>query len=117
MKWLKSASILLLAMTLVACGHGFEGEYESEAGSSIELMDVFAEVAGSQKFVIGKNFIDSEGKRTEFEEIFVRESGSDRYLVFKTSVNEEDVWKIIDDNTLMKGNDLMSLKLVLIHNH
>ena len=43
MKWLKSASILLLAMTLVACGHGFEGEYESEAGSSIELMDVFAD--------------------------------------------------------------------------
>ncbi|MDG1688778.1 MAG: hypothetical protein P8J13_07600 [Gammaproteobacteria bacterium] len=116
MKWLKSTSIILLAMTLAACGHGFEGEYQSEAGSSIELMDVFAEVAGSQKFVIGKNFIDSQGNRTEFEEIFVRESGSDRYLVFKISVNEEDVWKIIDDNTLMKGNDLMSLKLVRIIN-
>jgi hypothetical protein len=42
MKWLKSTSIILLAMTLAACGHGFEGEYQSEAGSSIELMDVFA---------------------------------------------------------------------------
>lgn len=114
MKWLKLTSILVLIAALSACGHGFEGEYESEAGSTIELMDIFAEVAGSQKFVIGKNFIDSEGKRTQFEEIFVRESGQDRYLVFKISVNEEDVWKVIDDNTLMKGNDLMSLKLVRI---
>jgi len=114
MAWLKLVSILVLMATLSACGHGFEGEYESEAGSSIELMDIFAEVAGSQKFVIGKNYIDSEGNRTEFEEIFVRESGSDRYLVFKSSVNEEDIWKIIDDNTLMKGNDLMSLQLVRI---
>jgi hypothetical protein len=111
MAWHKLVAILALMMALTGCGHGFEGEYESEAGSSIELMDVFAEVAGSQKFVIGKNYIDSEGNRTDFEKIFVRESGSDRYLVFKNAA-EEDVWKIIDDNTLMKGNDLMSLKLV-----
>lgn len=110
--------IVLLISLLTACGHGFEGEYQSEAGSSIELMDAFADIAGSQKFVIGTNYIDdSQGNRTEFEQIFVRESGSDRYLVFKASVIEEDVWKIIDDNTLMKGNDLMSLKLVRIQKH
>jgi len=115
MAWLKLVSISVLIMTLSACGHGFEGEYETKAGSSIELMDVFAEVASSQKIVIGSNYIDSEGSRTEFEEIFVRESGSDRYLIFKNT-SGEDIWKIIDDNTLMKGNDLMSMKLVRIKN-
>jgi hypothetical protein len=113
MAWLKLVSISVLMITLSACGHGFEGEYETKAASSIELMDIFAEVAGSHKLVIGSNYIDSEGNRTEFEKIFVRESGSDRYLVFKNAA-EEDVWKIIDDNTLMKGNDLMSMKLVRI---
>jgi hypothetical protein len=113
MTWLKLASILVLMVTLSACGHGFEGEYETKAGSSNELMDAFAEVAGSQKVVIGSNYIDSEGNRNEFEDIFVRESGSDRYLVFKTAA-DEDVWKIVNQDTLMKGNGLMNLKLVRI---
>jgi len=50
---------------------------------------------------------------SEFEEIFVRESGSERYLIFKNGT-EEDIWKIVDQDTLMKGSDLMSLKLVRI---
>ncbi len=113
MTWLKPATMLLLMAMLSACGHGFEGEYETKAGSSIELMDVFAEVASSHKIVIGPNYIDSEGSRTEFEDIFVRKSGSDRYLIFKNGT-EEDIWKIVDQDTLMKGSDLMSLKLVRI---
>lgn len=113
MTWLKLASMLVLMMTLTACGHGFEGEYETKAGSSNELMDVFADVASTHKIVIGLDYLDSEGNRSEFEEIFVRESGSDRYLVFKNAA-EEDVWKIVDEDTLMKGNGLMNLKLVRI---
>lgn len=113
MTWLKTASILLLMIMLSACGHGFEGEYETKAGSSNELMDIFAEVASSHTIVIGPNYMDSDGHRTEFEDIFVRESGSERYLVFKNGV-EEDVWKIVDQDTLMKGNDLMRIKLVRI---
>ena len=113
MAWLKLVSILVLTVTLSACGHGFEGEYETKAGSSNELMDVFAEVAGSQNIVIGSNYMDSEGSRNQFDEIFVRESGSERYLVFKTATNK-DIWKIVDQDTLMKGNGLMNLKLVRI---
>ena len=116
MKWQKLASMLVLVIALTGCGHGFEGEYETKASSSIELMDAFAEIAGSYKLVIGPNYIDSEGSRTEFEEIFVRESGSDRYLIFKNA-GQEDIWKIINDNTLVKGNDLMSMKLVRIKNN
>jgi len=114
MTWLKHGFILALAVMLTACGHGFEGEYESKADSSIEFMEeMFSEVTGSYKVVIGSNYIDSEGQRTEFDKIFVRESGSERYLVFKTA-EKEDVWKIIDDDTLMKGSDLMSMKLVRV---
>ena len=113
MTWLKLAAITVLMITLSACGHGFEGEYETKTSSSIELVDAFAEIAGSHKLVIGPNYIDSDGRRTEFEEIFVRESGSERYLIFKNAGNEE-IWKIIDDNTLVQGNDLMSIKLVRI---
>ncbi len=113
MTWFKSVSMLLLMITLSACGHGFEGEYETKAGSSNELMDIFAEVASSHTIVIGPNYMDSEGHRTKFDDIFVRESGSERYLVFKNGT-EEDIWKIVDQNTLMKGNDLMSIKLVRI---
>lgn len=61
MNWLKWVSITVLMITLSACGHGFEGEYETKASSSIELMDAFAEIAGSHKIVIGPNYIDSEG--------------------------------------------------------
>lgn len=111
MTWFKLASTLLLMVTLSGCGHGFEGEYESKASSSNELMDAFAKVAGSQTIVIGSNYIDSEGSRSEFEKIFVRESGSERYLVFESAA-DEDVWKIIDQDTLIKGSDLMNLKLV-----
>ncbi len=115
MTLLKRVLTITLTLVLTACGHGFEGEYESKAGSSIELMDAFAEVASAHKIVIGSNYIDSEGNRTAFEDIFVRESGGDRYLVFK-STEKEDVWKIIDDNTLMKGSGLMNITLKKIIN-
>jgi len=83
MKLIKYASIVALLGTLVGCGHGYEGEYQSKTGSSNEFMNAFAGAAGSQKIVIGSDYIESQGQRTEFDDIFVRESGGESYLVFK----------------------------------
>jgi len=109
-KLIKFASMLVLAGTLVGCGHGFEGEYQSKAGSSNELMNAFAGAVGTQKIVIGSDFIESNGQRAEFNEIFVRESAGTRYLVFKSN-DAEEAWKIVDDNTLIQGTGLMNVTL------
>ena len=39
--------------------------------------------------------------------IFVRESGSEKYLIFKSGENEE-AWKIVDDNTLVTGENTIA---------
>ncbi|MCV6613871.1 MAG: hypothetical protein OIF35_02760, partial [Cellvibrionaceae bacterium] len=105
MKFIKYALLLTLAGALIGCGgHGFEGEYESKAGSSNAFVDAFANSAGiSQKIIIGSDYMESDGERHSFEEIFVRESGEEKYLVFKDG-EDEVAWKIVDDNTLMQGN-------------
>lgn len=114
MKLIKYASILALVGALTGCGgHGYEGEYESKAGSSNEFMNAFAGSAGSQRIEIGSDYIESQGQRQEFDDIFVRESGKEKYLVFKNEKSEE-AWKIIDDDTLMQGNGLMNVKLVRV---
>ncbi|WP_156309877.1 hypothetical protein [Vibrio nereis] len=114
MNFIKFASVAALAGALVGCGgHGYEGEYQTKAGSSNEFMNAFAGSVGAQNLVIGSDYIESEGERHEFEEIFVRESGTDKYLVFKEEGSEE-AWKILDEDTLMQGNGLMNIKLVRI---
>ena len=113
MKLFKYASMLALIGILIGCGHGYEGEYETKAGSSNEFMNAFAGNIGGQKVVIGSDYIESEGQRTEFDEIFVRESGGESYLVFKDKESEE-AWKIIDKETLMQGNGLINVKLVRV---
>lgn len=110
MKLIKMASLLVLAGTLLGCGHGFEGEYQSRAGSSNELMNAFAGAVGTQTIVIGPDYIESNGQRAEFEDIFVRDSAGTRYLVFKSGESEE-AWKIVDDNTLVQGTGLMNVTL------
>ncbi|WP_321350088.1 hypothetical protein [Halopseudomonas oceani] len=114
MKWFKYSALLVAVALLSACGgHDFEGVYESRAGSSNDVLNAFAEMAGADRIVIGDYYIESEGKRTRFDEIFERESAGKRYLVFKSGENEE-VWTIVDDNTLMQGNDLVNIKLVRV---
>lgn len=116
MRFFKYASVLLLVLALVGCGHGYEGEYRIKAGSSNELINALAGAAGpieEQKIIIGSNFIESQGEREEFDDIFIRESGGEDYLVFKNKESEE-VWKIIDEDTLLRGNDLMNIKLVRV---
>ena len=114
MKLIKYASMLALVGALAGCGgHGYEGEYESKAGSSNEFMNAFAGSAGSQRIVIGSDYIESQGERIDFDDIFVRKSGNEKYLVFKDEESEE-AWKILDDDTLMQGNGLMNVKLVRV---
>lgn len=76
-------------------------------------MNAFAGAVGTQKIVIGSNYIESQGQRTEFNDIFVRESGEESYLVFKNKQSEEE-WKIINEDTLLQGNDLMNVILVRV---
>lgn len=113
MKLIKYAFIVALVGTLVGCGHGYEGEYKLKAGSSNEFMNAFAGATGEKKIIIGSDYLESQGQRTEFDDIFVRESGEESYLVFKDSESEE-AWKILDKDTLLQGNDLVNFKLVRV---
>lgn len=100
-----------LALVLAGCGHGFEGEYRQQVGSSNELLNAFAQVAGDKNLVIGSDYIDSDGIRTQYRSIFVRESGSQKYLVFTKEDGTEEAWKVEDDETLIQGGGLVSVKL------
>ena len=75
MKLIKYSALLVAAALLSACGgHDFEGVYESRAGSSNDVLNAFAEMAGADRIVIGDDYIESEGRRTTFDDIFERES-------------------------------------------
>jgi hypothetical protein len=109
---LKKLWILGLAIILAGCGgHGFEGEYNEQVGSSVELLNAFAQVAGDKTVVIGPDYIDSDGIRTQYKDIFVRESGSQKYLILKNEDESEEAWKIADDDTLIRGGGLVSITL------
>jgi hypothetical protein len=109
-KFLKLLSIAALCSLLLACGHGFEGEYQAETGSSNEFLSAFAGMQPTRTVVIGSDYMEAEGERTEFEDIFVREKGETRYLVFKDK-DTEKAWKIIDDDTLLLGNGFVNITL------
>ncbi len=114
MKFIKYLFIFVLAGVLAGCGsHGFEGEYKLDLGSSNQMVQGFFGMVVPNRIVIGPNYIDAEGQRTQFDDIFVRKSGSEKYLVFKKG-ESEDAWKILDDKTLFQGNDLVQLKYVRV---
>lgn len=109
---LKQLWILGLAAILAGCGHGFEGEYKQQIGSPVEVLNAFTQMAGGKTIVIGPDYIDSEGIRTNFNEIFVRESGSQKYLVFIKEDGSEEAWKIEGDDTLVQNEGgLVSITL------
>lgn len=110
MKLLKCLSIVVLCGLLLACGHGFEGEYKAEAGSSNEFLNAFAGAQEMRTVIIGSDYMESQGERAEFEDIFVRENGNSKYLVFKNK-DKEQAWKIIDDDTLVQGNGFVNITL------
>jgi hypothetical protein len=103
--------ILGLALILAGCGHGFEGEYTEHVGSSVEFLNAFAQVAGEKTVVIGPDYIDSDGLRTEYKDIFVRESGSQKYLILQKPDDSEEAWKVEDNDTLIRSGGLVSITL------
>ena len=101
---LKQLWILGMAAILAGCGHGFEGEYNQQIGSPVEILNAITQMAGGQTIVIGPDYIDSDGIRTNFKDIFVRESGSQKYLVFIKEDGKEEAWKIEGDDTLIQND-------------
>ncbi|MGY6277205.1 hypothetical protein [Methylomonas sp. MgM2] len=108
---LKQLWIMGLAAILMGCGHGFEGEYTEQTGSSVEFLNAITQIAGTNTIVIGPNYVDSNGIRTQYKNIFVRDSGSQKYLILKKEDDSEEAWKIIDEDTLVKGDGLVSITL------
>ncbi|MGO4999500.1 hypothetical protein [Oceanisphaera sp. W20_SRM_FM3] len=111
MKVVKYWVLAVCVGLLSACNHGFEGEYKVKPGSSIEVLNELSALVGVKNMIVGRDYLESEGERTYFDKIFVRKSNNgQRYLVFKKG-EQEEVWKIIDDNTLQQGNDLINVTL------
>lgn len=104
----KLSIALCMILGLAGCKNGFEGEYTAKTGSDNEVLGNIAQYAPQDNIVIGEDYIDVEGKRTQFDKIFERKSGGNRYLVFDKNGSEQ-VWKIIDDNTLVQDKGLINV--------
>lgn len=110
MKYLRFTLISLLLVTLLGCGHGYEGEFAGQVNIDNPMVNAMAGSAGSIKLTIGGDYIESDGQRRTFDDIFVRDSGGDSYLVFKDKSGEE-AWKIIDKNTLLRDHGMVKVQL------
>ncbi len=119
MKLFNISSILALVLLLAACGgHGYQGTYQVELGVEHDNpFGAFLKMAGDMMdkptLIIGDDYIESDGARSTFDEIFVRDSHGKTYLVMKTK-GDERAWQIIDDNTLLVKEGLVSYKLVRV---
>lgn len=111
MKFTKLAAVAVLSTILSACGgSGYEGSYNISIKGGNAMASKMAQMAmGSGQLIIGDNYIESSGQRTEFEDISVRKSGDASYLVFKSKAGEETL-QIIDDNTLEKKTPMFTLQ-------
>ncbi|WP_346352116.1 hypothetical protein N2M06_07580 [Oceanimonas sp. AH20CE76] len=112
MKPIKYMACAALLVLLSGCDHGYEGVYETRADSSNEmmsqLMSDFSGLVSSEQIVIGKDYMEHNGERTYFDDILVRESAGKQYLVFVKD-GQEEVWTIVNETTLMKGNGLVNV--------
>ena len=104
----KLFAALVLSALLTACGgHGFEGQWQMDAGKGANKM--LQALGGDSIMTIGDDYIEQDGQRAEFE-IFIRESNGKQYLVFKDEDNNEDSFEIVDNNTLKQSNGLFTIK-------
>ena len=106
-------SAIALSAVLYGCGgHDFEGEWNTSFDSALTKsgsLDRFASMVGTDApLVIGDDYIERGGKRVELE-IFERKSAGKRYLVMKTDNGDEDVFTIVDNDTLYQGTNLISV--------
>jgi PBP1b-binding outer membrane lipoprotein LpoB len=110
---MKQLCLLLLAVIISGCsGHEFEGSYRTETDNKF-LNSLAKKTADPSLLVIGSDYIESDGERTDFDKIFVRESGEKRYLVFQDN-DEEDSWKIINDKTIEQNLGFLKVKFIRI---
>ncbi|MBV0932839.1 hypothetical protein [Marinobacterium weihaiense] len=110
MKQLRLLLISMMVLVLLGCSHGYEGTYKVEVSSvGVNL----GELMPDTRIVIGRDYLESDGERTQLDDIFVRESGGSRYLVLKTD-GKEDAWKIIDDTTLERGNGFAKARMTRV---
>ncbi|GHA40820.1 hypothetical protein ACFFLZ_01340 [Photobacterium aphoticum] len=95
MKKIKLFFTSVIAVMLVGCGgHGYEGEY------SIEFQDAFfgkKQSGGSAVMVLGSDYMELDGDRTEFDSIKV----VDGRLLLETDGKQPETLKIIDDSTIV----------------
>ncbi|WP_394176662.1 hypothetical protein [Thalassotalea litorea] len=110
MKLKQLLACMATCVLLWGCGHGYEGEYQIKSASKNEFLNAFADAIHVPNIIIGEDFIEKEGKRTYYDEVSVRERGNDKYLVFRLG-KEEQVWKIVDANTLQQGKGLLGITL------
>lgn len=113
MKRCRILAALAVAALLTACGHGYEGEYDTATEANSALMKSVVQLVGQERIVIGDDYIETNGQRRTYDDIFVRKSGSARYLVFKRG-DVEEVWEIVDDRTLRQGSGLLSVTLTRV---
>ncbi len=100
-------------MILSGCGqegHGFEGEYKTMINSQHSLGAHRVRTPPTSKVVIGKNFLETNGQKVIVKKIYTQKIQGIEYLIFEDD-NKKEQWKIIDKNTLIKGNDPISIKM------
>jgi hypothetical protein len=113
MKLIKAATIIAFTALITACGHGFEGEFESKVKSGNDMANALLGAMGTQKITIGSDYIESQGQRKKMDDIFVRNSGESKYLVFKSGESEEAM-KIVDSDTLEQDAGFVKVQFVRI---
>jgi lipocalin len=111
MNTLKVLLISFFVLFLSACDHGYEGTYDLRVSSSNPSLDTLTSEINPSQIIIGTSYVETNGERTEASDIFFRESNGIDYLVFITS-DKEEAWKIVDSNTLVRRNALMTQTLV-----
>ncbi|GGW78993.1 hypothetical protein [Alteromonas halophila] len=105
---LRFLAIAAISLLLTACGgHGYEGTWKIGGGGMDKML---AMVGQSGTLIIGDDYVESSGQRTEFD-IFVRESGDKKYLVMEDESGSEDVFEIVDEDTLMQNAGFVKLTL------
>jgi hypothetical protein len=99
------ALAISFALIIAGCsgGHDFEGKF------NLKLTPYTPETV----VTIGPDFIEKQGTRKELS-IFVRESQGEEYLVMQQEDGQEEAWKIVDENALIRGEGATEASLTRV---
>lgn len=113
-------TLLLTFFILTGCSkkHGLEGEYTMVMTSTIpEFAEGMNSVLGflgqeNKAVVIGTNYLEIDGIRTDFDRIHRKKSGSNEFLIFEKDDTVES-WRIEKNGRLVQASGgLMGYSLV-----